>query len=157
MGRSLPTRRSERGATVVELSLVLPVLLSLTLGILTGGEAYSTKVQVVEAVREGARFGASLLLGTNATAVSDYETSVRNRVVSASNGALASTDVCVKLVLATGATDCGVTDPAGASSEPTVHVVKVSATKQATLQFFFFSRTVTLAPKLAARYERDTG
>ena len=147
----------ERGATLVELALVLPVLLSLVLGIMTGGNAYSTKVQVLEAVREGARFGASLSLGTGATAVADFETSVRDRVVSASNGAVAAADVCVKLVLATGGSDCGVSDPAGAAGEPTIHLVKVSATKRTTLQFFFFSRTVTLTPTLAARYERDSG
>ena len=148
---------NERGTTLVELSLVLPVLLSLVLGIVTGGNAYSTKVQVVESVREGARFGASLALGTSPTAVSDFEASVRERVVSASNGALSDADVCVVLVLATGASDCGVSDPAGASGEPTIHLVKVSATKNTTVQFFFFSHTATITPKLAARYERDSG
>jgi Flp pilus assembly protein TadG len=150
-------RRDDGGAVVMELVIILPVLFALVLGITTGGHAYSTKIAVVEAVREGARFGASLQLGTGPTAVSDYEASVRSRVVSASGGSLTSADVCVRLVLPTGAADCGVTDPAGASAESTVHLVKVSASTSATIQFFFSSTTTSLGATLAARYERDTG
>ena len=137
--------------------VVVPILLALVLGIMTGGEAYSTKIAVVEAVREGARYGASLQLGTGLSAVGEFEDRVKNRVVSSSGGRLTSTDVCVRLVLPTGGTDCGVSDPAGASAEPTVHVVKVSAQTDATIQFFFSQVTATLEGKLAARYERDTG
>lgn len=142
---------------LVEAVLVLPVLFALLLGITTGGQAYATKIGMVESVREGARFGASLGLGTTSTAVADFEASVVSRVVAASGGSLTAADVCVKLVLPTGASDCGVADPAGASAESTVHLVKVSATKPAVIQFFFRSTTSTLVSKLAARYERDTG
>ena len=47
--------RNERGAVFLEFAVVLPLLLSLVLGIFTGGMAYTSKVGVVEAVREGAR------------------------------------------------------------------------------------------------------
>lgn len=149
--------RPDRGAVLLELVLVLPVLFALLLGTTTGGEAYASKISVVEAVREGARFGASLPLGTGPTAVSDFTTSVTNRVVAASAGSLTAPNVCVALVLPTGGTDCGVSDPAGASAEPMVHLVKVSGSKSSTIQFFFFSRSATLNSALAARYERDTG
>ena len=150
-------RKREDGAVLMELVVIVPVLLALVLGIMTGGEAYSTKIAVVEAVREGARYGASLQLGTGLTAVAEFETRVRNRVISSSAGKLTSADVCVRLVLPTGGTDCGVPDPAGASAEATVHLVKVSAQTEATIQFFFSSVSATLEGKLAARYERDTG
>jgi Flp pilus assembly protein TadG len=152
-----PRRRGDRGAVLVESVVALPVLFAMLLGITTGGQAYAAKINMVEAVREGARFGATLQLGTGPTAVSDFEASVNNRVVGAATGTLAAADVCVKLVLPIGATDCGVSDPAGASAQPAVHVVKVSASKPASIQFFFLTTTNTLNAKLAARYERDTG
>jgi hypothetical protein len=150
-------KEEEEGAVLVELALILPVLFALLLGITSGGQAYATKISVTEAAREGARFGATLQLGTGVTAVPDFETSVTNRIVAASGGSLATGNVCVKLVLPTGASDCGILDPAGASAEPAIHLVKVSASKPATIGFFFFSTTTTLNSKLAARYERDTG
>lgn len=142
---------------LVEFFLVLPLLFALLLGITTGGQAYSTKIRLVEAVREGSRFGATLRLGSGPSAVSDFEGSVVNRVVASSGGSLSAGDVCVKLVLPIGGLDCGLSDPVGASAQPTVHLVKVSASKAATIQFFFLARTKTLTAQLTARYERDTG
>lgn len=141
----------------MEFVLVLPLLFALILGITTGGQAYSTKISMVEAVREGARFGAVTKLGTGVTAVADFEATVKSRVVAAGAGSLEGGDVCVKLVLPTGGNDCGMSDPAGATAEPGVHLVKVSASKPATIQLFFHSATTTLNARLAARYERDTG
>lgn len=142
---------------LAELAMVLPLFLSLLFGVISGGLAYSEKVGVVDAVREGARFGASLKLGSGPAALTTWETTVRNRVVAASGGGLTAASVCVRLVLPNGGTDCGVSDPSGASAESTVHLVKVSASKAATLEFIFFRTSATLQGKLAARYERDTG
>lgn len=149
--------RDQRGAVLVEFVLVLPLLFALLLGITTGGTAYATKIGMVEAVREGARFGATLALGSGPSAVDDFEQSVVDRVVAAAAGELDAANVCVELVLPTGATHCGMADPGGASAQPAVHLVKVSASKPATVQFFFLSTTTTINAKLAARYERDTG
>lgn len=137
--------------------MVLPLFLCLLFGTITGGVAYSEKVAVIEAVREGARFGATLKLGGGPTAVAEWEATVRSRVVAASGGGLTTSSVCVRLVLPNGGSDCGVQDPAGASAESSVHLVKVSASKAATLEFLFFRKSATLEGKLAARYERDTG
>jgi Flp pilus assembly protein TadG len=150
-------RRDERGAVLVEFALVVPLLFSLLLGVTTGGQAYAAKISLVGAVREGARFGATLQLGAGITAVTDYQESVANRVVAAAGGSLTRSDVCVKLALPNGGTDCGIADPAGASAQPSVHLVKVSASRQATIQFFFSSTSPTLTARLATRYERDTG
>lgn len=133
------------------------MLFGLLLGITTGGQAYATKIGMVGAVREGARYGAALQLGTGATAVDDFETSVTNRVVAAATGSLDAADVCVALVLPGNGIQCGMSDPSGAIAEPGVHLVKVSASKPAVIQFFFASTTATLTERLAARYERDTG
>jgi Flp pilus assembly protein TadG len=150
-------RRSERGAVFLEFAVILPLLLALILGIFTGGQAYSEKIAVMEAVREGARYGASLPMGSGAGALTAWETGVRNRVVDASGGEVALADVCVAWVLPSSTVHCGLSDPAGASNEPSVHLVKVSASKAATMQFFFFSKSTTLTGRLVARFERDTG
>jgi hypothetical protein len=52
--------RDEGGAALVEFALVLPVFMLLLLGMLTGGLAYSRKLSVAQASREGARYGATL-------------------------------------------------------------------------------------------------
>ena len=150
-------RRSERGAIFVEFALVLPLLMSLVLGIYTGGQAYTNKIGVVEAVREGARYGASMPMGTDVNALATWKALVRNRVVDASGGDVLPADVCVEWVLPGAGTLCGLADPAGATNEPTVHLVKVSATKPAKMEFFFFSKNTTLRGQLVARFERDTG
>jgi hypothetical protein len=137
--------------------VLLPLVLGLALGIFTGGAAYFAKITVVDAVREGSRYGAVLPMGSGAGATTAWETNVRNRVVQASSGQLTNANVCVKLVYPSGGTDCGVPDPPGASAETSVHVVKVSASKTAKVEFLFFSKTNTLSGKLASRYERDTG
>jgi len=152
-----PTFRNERGAVFLEFAMVLPLLLSLVLGIFTGGMAYTSKIGVVEAVREGARYGASLELGTGAGAVAAWEAGIKNRVVDASGGEIGPADVCVKFVLPTGGSDCGLQDPSGATNEPAVHLVKVSATKPAKVEFFWFTKDLVLRGRLVARYERDTG
>lgn len=93
-----PSRRhDERGAALVEFALILPLLMSLVLGMVTGGAAYNTKLSMTSAVREGTRFGATLPNGTL-----DWANKVRSRVQELSGGDLAATNanaqVCVELV-----------------------------------------------------------
>jgi len=51
--------RSEHGAAAVEFALVLPILAMLMMGIVTAGLGYSQALGMTNAVREGARFGAT--------------------------------------------------------------------------------------------------
>lgn len=151
-------RRDERGNGLVEMALVLPVAMCFLLGILTGGQAYFQKISLVDAAREGARYGASLKIPTASTA--DWKLAVQNRVASLSGGEITAAEVCVDLVRPTGSnTACGVNDPQGAASDPTstlpASVVKVSVSKQTRIDFFFFTTNPTLTSKVAARYERD--
>ncbi len=150
-------RSGERGASLVEFALPLPLVFALFLGIISGGATYHRKISVVDAVREGGRYGSSLVVATTPGGAVARENQVRQRVVDMSGGELTEGDVCVKLVFPTGGTECGVADPPGASLEASIHLVKVSASRQSTIEFVFFSRTVTLSSAMAARYERDTG
>lgn len=50
--------RDERGAALVELALVLPVLVLFVFGIVEFGRAYNARIELTSAVREGARAGA---------------------------------------------------------------------------------------------------
>ena len=150
--------RDERGSSLVEMALVLPLTMALLLGVFTGGSAYVRKISLVDAAREGARYGASLKVP--ATGINGWRQAVASRVVELSGGELTVADVCTDLVVPTGSnTACGVTDPAGAASDPSsltpASVVKVSVTKPTKLEFMFFTTTPTLSAKVAARYERD--
>jgi hypothetical protein len=98
---SLRRRRSRRdgddGAVLVEFALVLPLLLLMLLGIITGGLAYNQRLQVTHAVREGARYGATV------PALQDWNSgtwasNVQALVVERSAGDLDGSQVCVALV-----------------------------------------------------------
>ena len=143
---------------MVETALVLPLAVALMLAVLTGGNAYYKKISLVDAVREGARFGASIKVP--AGGIGAWRTAVQDRVVELAGGQLTAADVCTDLVVPTGVnTSCGVHDPSGASTDPTAlqpaSLVKVSAIKATRLEFLVFSRNVTLSARVAGRYERD--
>jgi Flp pilus assembly protein TadG len=62
-----PRPGDERGASIVEFAILLPVLVMLVFGIIEFGRGYNAKVELTGAVREGAR---ALALGeTNAAEV----------------------------------------------------------------------------------------
>jgi len=152
--------RNQQGSTLVEFALLLPLIMALLLGMFTGGFAYFQKISLVDAAREGARYGASLQHDAASGSIATWRQNVAERVVQLSGGQLSADDVCVELVTPTGTdTTCGVSDPDGAASDPTVlapaSLVKVSATKEARLEFVFLTLTPTLSAKVAARYERD--
>jgi Flp pilus assembly protein TadG len=52
--------RGERGQTMVEFAIVLPIFLLLLLGIAQGGIAFNNYIQLTDAARAGARYGAPL-------------------------------------------------------------------------------------------------
>lgn len=56
--------RDERGVALVEFALVFPVFMSLVLGMFYGGLAYNRKNTLVNAAREGSRYGATLAPGS---------------------------------------------------------------------------------------------
>ncbi len=59
VGRWVPMRRNgERGGALVELALIMPLLLLLSLGVIEGAWAYSQQQAVRSLAREGARVAA---------------------------------------------------------------------------------------------------
>ncbi|HVM08422.1 MAG TPA: TadE family protein [Acidimicrobiales bacterium] len=66
-GRFAARGRGESGASLVEFALVLPVFFMVVLGLFTGGLAYTRRLAITDAVRESARYGATLPLSTEAT------------------------------------------------------------------------------------------
>ena len=52
--------REEQGAQLVEFAFVLPLLLVILMGIITGGIAFNRNISVDNAARESARYGATL-------------------------------------------------------------------------------------------------
>lgn len=158
---------AERGAALLELAFIMPILGALLLGVTTGGLAYNHKLSMTNAVREGARFGATLT-PASVSPPNTWLSAVASRTVEVSAGDLTSAEVCVKLVREAGATDANVLTsscPASMTAdEPATPanlangdcVVKVWAQRGDQLQVLFFSSNLTLKAKSVARYENTT-
>ena len=150
---------SERGAALVEFALILPLVVSLVLGIVTGGAAYNRKISMTGAVREGSRFAATL------DSSGTWATDVQSRTAELATGDLTTSQVCVALVAAgtgtniysaMGAGCSSVAAPSTPSTSTSGCVVKVWAARPDKLQVMFFSANLTLTAKSVARYEGTT-
>ena len=145
---------------MVEFALVLPILMALILGLVTGGAAYNRKLSMTNAVREGARFGATLD-GTNGTT---WTTAVQQRTKEMASTDLALDNVCVELVedgaIVSGysryGAQCSAAD-APPITAPGQCVVKVWAQRQSKLQAMFFTTNISLKSSSAARYDGKVG
>lgn len=102
MQRKPEQKTKQRGQATVELALIMPVLLLLSLGVLDFGRGLYTYNTLIGAVREGARYG-SIHYDTNKPSSSDIQDRVRaaakNIVTSSSNPNITvsqcdSTNVC---------------------------------------------------------------
>ena len=157
----------EAGASLVEFALVLPVFLMVVLGMMTGGLAYSRKLSVAQAAREGARYGATLPI-TAALPVDAWLTKVSDLTIASSDGELTSSKpgryVCVAYITAGGAatrrqtvgTASPVIEPQpciaddGRTGEARVQVL---ARRTSDLEALVFSRNLTLSSHAVARFE----
>lgn len=155
--------RTDSGVALVEFALVAPLLFALFLGTVTGGLAYNRKLSITDAVREGARFGATL--DTDAATYPDWVAAVETRTADLSANQLKSAQVCVKLVK-TPSTDLTASSSCPfAANEPPVPsgvaantcLVKVWAQREAKLEAVIYSRTIQLKGSSVARYERNAG
>ena len=153
-------KRREAGASLVEFALIAPLVFALLLGMFTGGLSLSRKNSMTNAVREGARLGATL------DESSDWAEAVRTRVVALSGGDLAGDQVCVALVKRESATtvdtrqatSCPVALASGEPSDADIPedqcAVKVWAGRSSDLNVIFFNRQLDLEAATVSRYER---
>lgn len=77
--------RSEKGQSLVEFALVLPLFLVLILATIDFGWGLRAYITATNSAREGARIGA----------VGDTETNIKNKAVSTSSGLLTAANVTV--------------------------------------------------------------
>lgn len=148
--------RDERAATLVEFALLAPLIFALILGMMTGGLALSRKNSMTNAVREGARFGATL------ASDDDWASNVVTRIRSVAAGDLSDAELCVALVrVGTAApvrsNTCPISMGPGPSTAgfPTGRcVVKIWAEGSSDFEVIFFSQTLTLKAQSTSRFER---
>jgi Flp pilus assembly pilin Flp len=154
-------RRDERGAVAVEFALVFPLLVVILFLIITSGISYSNAIGATNAVREGARFGATAD-ATQATWLADVIDRTRD---SQFDDPANETHVCVKLVKLPG-TDVKKHCEAGTAGapEPTYGplptgvagtcVVQVAAARWYTINAVFHQWREPVSKSATARYER---
>jgi Flp pilus assembly protein TadG len=165
--------RDDRGAAAVELALVLPLLVALVLGIVTGGLSYSNAIGVQDAVRAGARFGATAD-ASSTTWAADVISQVRaTQFDDGTSAATSGTSVCVQLFKAPSTVSqyrCSIGGKGGPalsmSSIPTdapavpptlttgACVVRVVAARQFTINLVATTWHGTLTRSATAAYER---
>jgi len=166
--RAQARARGERGAALVEFALILPLLLMIVFATFTGGIAYNHKLDVVHAVREGARYGATIPT-TQCTPTTNcngktWAQLVQSIVVDRSDNALATSQICVALVTDSPGTVSGSSfttksdgtkcfdDGDGDSGSR----VQVSATKSGdSINAVLFTIPVTLSSQATAKFEQQ--
>lgn len=154
----------DRGAALAEFALVMPVLMTLLLGIVSAGLLWNTKLQMSHAVREGARHGATIPVDQSFDS-GTWASNVRTVIVERSAGDLTAGDVCVALVEGTSP---GVFDADGAFTTKADGTacyddsgdgddglrVQVSAGTTGTLETGFWSWQVDLDTEATAQHEQ---
>jgi Flp pilus assembly pilin Flp len=174
--------RTEKGAVALEFALILPVLAILLLGTVSAGITYSHGIGLSNAVREGARFGATTGISPSPLTPASWNSTVVARVRATQFDSTAgATAICVRLWKGTAAggavvlnTDAGGTcdqgtfgSPALAMSDPAFPAVPASgltadscvvqvlaAQKYSITLGILPSLTGTMKRGAVARYER---
>ena len=171
--RTRTRRRAERGATIVEFALVLPLLMALVIGIVTIGSALNDKQSLTHAAREGSRYGARLPTD-QLFAEGTWASNVQDITVERSGGDLdldSGSTVCVSLVQGSPATTFSGPFPAtsystksdGTPCDPsetyaTTEIddglrVQVVVTHPVVIQAIFFSHPVEVASSATMQSE----
>jgi Flp pilus assembly protein TadG len=175
--------RAETGAVAVEFALIFPVLVMLLAGITTAGLSYTHALGLTNAVREGARLGATADASSSTTWASDVINRVRaTQFDDSTQLANTTTAVCVDLLkltvaggawspsLKAGTSTCsttGKTPALSASSAPAAPATTNLAAGTCVIRVWAarnFEISVIIAPVLhgtvlkqsVARYERGS-
>ena len=166
-----PTR--ERGAALVEMALVMPVLMVLLVGMVTAGIAYDRNNSLNNGARESARFGATLPVTST---LSSWLNDVANVAVESASGVLDSSapgqQVCVAYVYPDGTSSADQTtriielsgvravtigSTCFADGRPnSERRVQVTLQRKTDIEAIVFSSTVTLNAQSVTRFERGS-
>jgi Flp pilus assembly protein TadG len=168
-----PRRRGERGASMVEFALIMPVFLLIVFGGISAALAYEHKNDVVHAVRDGARYGATVPVSqcdtTSTCGNRNWAQLVQYVTSQRSDGALSTSQICVALVYGSGTvytrspnvytTGTSATFPtAGCFNDGNVdsgYRVHVSAVRGGDkINLVFSTLNITVSSKGTARYEQ---
>ena len=142
---------SDRGAALIEMALVLPFLMLLVVGIWTTARAYNVKNTMDHAVREAARYGATVdpWDGSSPTAVRAL---VDGELNNAAIPTAAVNTLCIEQVLETG-DGCDLGSGPEVTNAPADQVVVKIEYPDYEMDFVFFSTTVDLESTAIARWE----
>jgi Flp pilus assembly protein TadG len=83
--------RDQSGANAVEFALILPILVVMIFGLIGAGQLWNQQMSVTQAVREGARYGATYPDSAS------WEADVTARTVTASTGVLNASHITANL------------------------------------------------------------
>lgn len=161
--------RVEAGVSAVELVIVLPILLSLVLGMFSGGIAYDHKLSLTHAAREAGRFGATLPFDPGDPGA--WLTAVADRAEEAAVGKVSSGEPGRYICVAYAHPDEGIaerlerTDSGDSFSSGDCPDVddddlpddqaraQVRLERNSDFNAFFFSTTITVSSTAVARHE----
>ena len=130
---------AEKGAALIEMALVLPLLMMILIGIFATARAWQVHNVMDHAAREAARHGATL---------DPFDAAVAQAVATAELAAATVPTGTLLWCVEQGATPCGYTEIAGTEQ------VAIEITYPGfTLDFVFFSLTIDMEAKAFARYE----
>lgn len=152
--------RRDTGAVAVEFALILPILVALLLGVVTAALSFGTALSTTDAVREGARYGATTVTSPGPSGFTSWASAVRTKTAELSYGGVDENQVCVQLVKGASvvqSSTCNVSasapaSPAGVAA--TDCVVKVWAEVPVTINIVVQSWDIAMVRHAVARYER---
>lgn len=149
--------RGERaaGASATEFVLLLPVLVTLLFGMISGGILLYQYIGISDAARQATRFGATYEV-TDEAAWTSAVTS--HLIANAKDDPLDANPLdtmCVVLLDDPGDVPCF--DDGLLAAFPVPVRVQVAATRDETWSAVFWSETITLRGRSVARYELETG
>ena len=156
-------RRADRGASLVEFALIMPVLFMLVIGMITGGITMSRQNSVENAVREGTRFGAVNPNDVLATYLQQVLAQVENAATGDLADSVAGKQICVAFINETGSVTslrkAGATTSTGTTQcfsdgRTNEARVQVRAERDSEIQGVFWTVDVDLDSQSVTRYER---
>lgn len=169
--RLMARARSESGAALVEMALVLVLLMMLLIGIVSAGIAYNHQLGLTHAAREAGRYGATLPV-TNFASLSEWLDAAAARALDDAIGTLGADTpglyVCVAYVHPNGTTALDTTGsrvetgggvsyaaaPCFADGRPNDEKrVQVRVARDVTFNAVVFQRTVNLDSEAVNRFE----